>query len=293
MPSPEGGGLFPFVQFEFAFLLGPGDGRFLVRQEPQGAPERVLIVSTLGAPRRQLLKRRRARAVDGAGPEPVPTSRATVVRPDPFSDEGSAAHWLEELHEDTRREGSEVDDAVRILNRAMRAHRVAKADPTAQDVSRGQALVVRLGFGTGESVADGNYGQAWELAGERPERIRRSTEAPEERFAALLGGREPLLICEELVLRARADLRARRAREAALQTRVALESLLAELERGLPPDLRRALVADRAAVGDAANAALLGELEEEAIAAVEASVGRMEGALRGRRIEGTCSPVPG
>ncbi|MBA3299126.1 MAG: hypothetical protein H0U24_03500, partial [Thermoleophilaceae bacterium] len=117
--------------------------------------------------------------------------------------------------------------------------------------------------------------------------------APEERFAALLGGREPLLICEELVLRARADLRARRAREAALQTRVALESLLAELERGLPPDRRRALVADRAAVGDAANAALLGELEEEAIAAVEASVGRMEGALRGRRIEGTCSPVPG
>ena len=54
-------------------------------------------------------------------------------------------------------------------------------------------------------------------------------EAPEERFAALLGGREQALACEELVLRARADLDAGREREAALEARVALEALLAEL----------------------------------------------------------------
>ena len=58
-------------------------------------------------------------------------------------------------------------------------------------------------------------------------------EAPEERFAALLGGRESPLAAEELVLRARADLDAGRPREAALQARVALEALLAEL--GRPP----------------------------------------------------------
>ena len=58
-------------------------------------------------------------------------------------------------------------------------------------------------------------------------RARRSMEAPEERFAALLGGREEVLPAEELVLRARADLNAGRLREAALQARVALEALLA------------------------------------------------------------------
>ena len=52
-------------------------------------------------------------------------------------------------------------------------------------------------------------------------------EAPEERFAALLGGREESLPAEELVLRARADLNAGRLAEAALQARVAIEALLA------------------------------------------------------------------
>ena len=52
-------------------------------------------------------------------------------------------------------------------------------------------------------------------------------EAPEERFAALLGGREEVLPAEELVLRARADLNAGRVAEAALQARVAIEALLA------------------------------------------------------------------
>ena len=55
-------------------------------------------------------------------------------------------------------------------------------------------------------------------------------EAPEERFAALVGGHGSPLAAEELVLRARADLDAGRTREAALQARVALEALLAELQ---------------------------------------------------------------
>ena len=54
-------------------------------------------------------------------------------------------------------------------------------------------------------------------------------EAPEERFAALVGGHGSPLAADELVLRARADLDAGRTREAALQARVALEALLAEL----------------------------------------------------------------
>ena len=49
----------------------------------------------------------------------------------------------------------------------------------------------------------------------------------------MLGGRERVDVCETLLLRARADLDAGREREAALQLRVGLEALLAELKGGL------------------------------------------------------------
>jgi len=277
--------MFPFVQFEFAFLLGPPDGRFVVRRLRQEAPERVLILATLAAPERRLSKGKRRARVTDAHPEAVPTSRATVIKPEPFLDEDGAGRWLEEVRGHAEREGLEVDGAVHILNRALSAHRAARADPSARDVAPDQALVVRLGFGAGEALADGQFDQAWELPHAPQKRVRRSMEAPEERFAALLGGREPVLVCEELVLRARADLSARSARAAALQTRVALESLLSEADWRIPDDRRRALEADRSAVGDAANAALLGDLDEEAVISVQAVVGRMEAALRVRRLE--------
>ena len=102
-------------------------------------------------------------------------------------------------------------------------------------------------------------------------------EAPEERFAALLGAREQALVAEELVLRARIDLNARRPREAALQARAALEALLAELPGA---DLARW----REPVGEAANTALRGEPDREGLRqAIEA----MEAALRRHRLRGT------
>ena len=52
---------------------------------------------------------------------------------------------------------------------------------------------------------------------------------PQERLAAILGGRDVALACEELALRARLDADAGRWREAAFQLRVALEAAIAEL----------------------------------------------------------------
>ena len=104
--------------------------------------------------------------------------------------------------------------------------------------------------------------------------------APDERFAALLGGREQAPLGEEHVLRARGDLHAGRTRQAALEARVALEALLAEL-----PDAA-ALGEHRAAVGEAANAALQGELGPEARAGLEAAVSAMQAALRRHRRSG-------
>ena len=63
-----------------------------MRSEPDALVEAVLVLGTLGAPART----RRPRPVDAAEPEPVPTSRATVVRPHPFE---SPADWLaDQLH---------------------------------------------------------------------------------------------------------------------------------------------------------------------------------------------------
>ncbi len=45
----------------------------------------------------------------------------------------------------------------------------------------------------------------------------------------MLGGHVPLLVCEELALRARRDLDAGRTRSAALQLRIAVDAALSEL----------------------------------------------------------------
>ena len=103
---------------------------------------------------------------------------------------------------------------------------------------------------------------------------------PQENFAALLGARDPALASEELVLRARADLDAGRPREAALQARVALEAVLAELSAKRAGDAFAELGGDREAVGQAANAALDGIRAKRSTGAVEQAVGAMERALR-------------
>jgi hypothetical protein len=271
---------FGFVQLEFGFLLGPPDGSYMVRSAPDGPLEAVLVLSTLGAPERRRLRGRRARPVEEASPEPVPTSRATVVRAEPFGSREEAARWLAELRANDSAMREELERAVGVLNRALRAHRAATADAWLGEVSAERALVARIGYGRGEAVAEGRFGEAIELPRPGARRVKRSMEAPEERFAALLGAREPLLVGEELVLRARADLAAGRFREAALQARVALEALIAEL----PGDA--ALREWRGPIGEAANAALRGPLETTAMKGVEEAVASMEAALRRHRLRG-------
>jgi hypothetical protein len=200
-----------------------------------------------------------------------------VVRPEAFASADAAAGWLGELREDRDRLDDELGQAVRLLNHALHAHRTAAADPHPRDVSPDQALVVRAGFGSGEEAAAGRFTDAWELPRDR-KRTRRTMEAPDERFAAILGGRERTLACEELVLRARADLDAGRPREAALEARVALEALLAELPAASE------LANDRGTVGDAANAALRGTLEPGLERELGAALARMEHALKRRRL---------
>lgn len=241
------------------------------------------MLTTLGAPQRRALRGRRGRTVTLAEPEPVSTTRATVVRAQPFISAEEAASWLEGVRGDEKAREAEADDALRRVNAAIRAQRAAAGDPYLREVSLAQALVLRLGYGPGEELADGRFTQAWEPPPDR-RRTWRSMEAPEERFAALIGARERAAVAEELVLRARLDLDAGHLREAALQARVALEALLAELGPSLAAAPRAALEADRESVASAAAAALRNPLGESAESAVEAAVGRMESALLRLRV---------
>jgi hypothetical protein len=231
------------------------------------------VLRTLGAPQRRLVGRRRTKDVSGASVEPVPTSRATIVRATPFDSTDEADAWLDATASDN---DDAVSVAARELNFVLRSHRAAASDPYAHDVRADHALVVRLGYGEGEQVADGRFGRAVELPREPPKRKRDEALAPQERLAAVLGGRDMLLIGEELLLRARLDLDAGRPREAALQARIALEALLGELDDRFGAPLRPL----REQVARAANAALDGDLPESDAAAVEDAVGQMAVAVR-------------
>jgi hypothetical protein len=182
-----------------------------------------------------------------------------------------------------------VEEELAILNRVLHLHRVAAADHAVREVSRDDALVVRVGFGEGEQVAEGRWTEAVEPGPGYAGRVRRVERLrPQERLAALLGGRDAALASEELTLRARADLDAARPREAALQLRIALEAAIAELdawrERADLAERLEELRAERRAVGDAANAALRGGLDDATIEEVERVLLRVEAALRARAL---------
>jgi hypothetical protein len=246
------------------------------RRDSADEPEHVIVLRTQGAPQRGVIRGRVPRRREEGEVEGVPTSRLSVVRAAPFDTREAAEAWLSELRGEKGSLEAEAASGAAALNRFLRAHRAAAADPWGRDVSAEHALVVRVGFGDGDQVVEGRYEAAYELPRKPRGSRKREDLAPAERLAAIVGGREQQLACEELVLRARSDLDAGRPREAALQARIALEAVLAELDEPIE--------ADRAAVGDAANAALEGEPEPELQAAVEEAVKAMEAALRKRRL---------
>ncbi|MBA2764445.1 MAG: hypothetical protein H0U42_07125, partial [Thermoleophilaceae bacterium] len=271
---------FGYAQFEFGFLLGPDDGRYLVRTA-DGAPQLVVVLETLGAPPRHRHKARRSKRVRSIEVEPVPTVRATIVGTEPFKDQAAAGAWLSRVGGDLDAGLALLAAAARDLNRVVRAHRATAADPYAQEVAPAGALVARLGYGSGEQAAAGRFANALSVPtmGSGKGRGRVARLSPQERLAAALNGREPVLACEELVLRARADLEIGQAREASLQARTALECMVAEIAAD-HPKITDELLGTRAAVEAAAAAALTGEPDEQQRAAVGTAVEAMERALR-------------
>lgn len=308
--------LFVFIQLEFPWVLGPADGRYLIRSSPEGEPERVVVIGALEAGRQSLgvpaaprwsgaalLRRLRGRARSmptGSEPAPVATTRVTVIDPVSLAADNQARAWLAELDRER-----EVSAAVAVVNRVVHAHRIATADPYVHEVSAAQALVIRAGWGEGEQVADGRWlharalsapGGGWaSSAGDSPasgprRRVGRDRSwalRPQERLAALLGGRGAALLCEELALRARQDLDHGRLAHAALELDRAYALAVPELRAEGRQDLAiRIAELEQLRAGAQAQAQLAqdgGALDADVLAhALE----RLEAALRARTAAG-------
>jgi hypothetical protein len=281
------------VQFEFPGSLGLPDGRYLARVEAEASGQRVLVVETLAAPAPPRRRRRRPQQIEpGREPGTIPLTRITAVRAeDPFESDGDAARWLQNAVASEETTDATVADGVRLLNLALHANAAAAADPLGTEVSAARAAVVRIGHGSGKEVAAGRFSAAREIDVRSAASRRRQREEelrPQERLAAVLGGREQLDACETLLLRARADLDAGRRREAALQLRVALEALLVELDGALADPGHEKDMAElqgrRGEAGEAANAALRGDLPLDDERNVTELAELCERVLRRRRV---------
>ena len=255
----------------------------MVRRFAGDDPRHIVVLAALEAPRRRRFGGPRKRRADPAAAL-VEVTRATVIDAGGLADEAAADAWLD------RAAGAGAAatqaEALAVLDHALHAHRVAAADPFAMDVSPAGVLGTRVGYGTGQEVADGRWTAARELP--RPPRsvAREHALRPQERIAALLSGRDVALAAELLALRARLDLDHGRTREAALQLEAALAAACEELRGwaelpGMPARLAE-LEGHRTGVAGAAQAARTGVLDEPGVTAVRTALERLEAALRAR-----------
>jgi hypothetical protein len=262
-------------------------------RSPAGEAEHVLVVSGLtglaaGFRRGRRRKGRAARSDPSAAAPELPATRMTVIRPGGFDTAAEAEAWLARARAGEQEREALVAEAIGIVNRALHAHAVAALDPQAGGVSAAAATATRIGWGGGDELADGGYAKAIDI--EPPTSRRNRTEAlrPQERLAAALGGREPTEACETLLLRARADLDGGRIREAALQLRMGLEALLAEVSSDGAGADQAADLAElggrRSSTGEAADAALTGQPSAALAETVAETLRLCERVLRRRRI---------
>jgi hypothetical protein len=280
---------FACVQLDVPGWLGLDDGRYLLHGGDDEVAETVVVVQTLaGAPPTRRPRRRRPRRVEpGADPPEVPFTRLTAITAEPSEPE-AAAHELERTAADPEAAEATVAAGLRAVNAVLRAHRVVTHDPYGHEIGREATLVARVGYGTGEGLAEGRWEEAVEIP--YPERRRRRAEAlrPQERLAAVLAGRERIDVCETLLLRARSDVDQDRPREAALQLAAGLDALLAELPtEGAEGDQAQDLATlqeRRERITGAAGKALSDELSAERADDVAETLGICERVLRRRQI---------
>jgi hypothetical protein len=204
----------------------------------------------------------------------VPLALVTFVKGTvPLSDKREAERGLEAIRFSEEQQNARVEEALGVLNAAIRAHRAGAHDPYAIEVTLRDARRVRIGYGSTEQVQDGRWEAALELS---PLTRRRSTRIerlrPTEAVAAVLSGRSRVLEGEDLLARALVDLDNHRTRGAAFQVGAAIRLLPLELGsdareanpalRSLEPRARRAAELEATAGSRELEGEEVGELEE-------------------------------
>jgi hypothetical protein len=237
----------------------------------------VLAIELLGAPlalRQGLLRRPKAKAERaGTAPAEVPLLRATLIGAAQPLEAAQARDWLARCAAGREPTQPWVDAGLAALNVAIRAHRLATADPYAVEVTAADARAIRLGYASGEQAGAGDWEEAIVLPEEAPRAKRAERLAPAGLVADALAGRAVLSEAEDVALHALLDLRHGRTRAAALGLRAAEE--LAAAEAGVD--------ASPPAGAEAAAAALRGPLDDAQADAAGAALERLVHALRRAR----------
>lgn len=215
-------------------------------------------------------------------------SRVTVIGTPGFEVDSEAKRWLERCRTDETERAQAIEGALKAVNRVVQAQRVSAQDPYLREVNPGQALTIRIGYGAGDDVVEGHWRAAYTTAPPIPRgRRRRQMLSPQEQVTAILTGRATVGAGDDLLLRARLDLEQDRARQAALQLRVAIDALQAELVEDEGADSESDALAGirdlHGRASDLAQSALDGDLEESETRAVSQLLEETERTLRRRR----------
>ena len=270
---------FRFVQWEFAGRLGPPPGRYVVRRFA-GDDVREVVVVTERRPRRAAARRAANRRIVAGDPRHGDRRRLARRRRRRAAVAARA----------------DTPDASRPSRRFLAAHRVAAADPFAPDADPARALVIRVGL---RHRRPGRRGRMDRRA-RRCRRPRAADAAGAAPSTAQPTGsprccprRDAVLACEELTLRARADLDRGRDREAALQLEAALRrgawrsSVAWREHRGPRGGGWTSSRGTARGVRAAASAAREGTLEPARSGGGHGGLARLEAALRAL---GRCTP---
>lgn len=208
------------------------DGRYLDRR---GDAQRIVVIETEGAlppARRKRRRPRKARVAERSVTLPL-TVVTVVMASEPLEDEAAAAAWLEAAAAEEATDAL-LEDGLATLDRALAAGAATTGRVLGEPVGLDLVVNAKIGYGEGGQVYDGRFIDAIEIDARggtaAPRRQRLERIVPLARIAAILGGREPLLACEVLVPRVRADLDAGRVDAAALTVHEAVRSTLIELE---------------------------------------------------------------
>ena len=211
-PGPQGRvatpAYFGFVQWELPGRLGPDPGRYVVRRFAGDDAQQVVVIGGLAAPRRGALRRPRARARPSRTRRRSRSRARRWSRPGGWTDEASAEAWL------AAAAGADAEAttgaALAVLNRALARAPDRRRGPVGGEVGAAHALVTRVGYGTGEQVAEGAWTAARELpAATRPRSRARPRCARRSASPRCSPARDAALACELLALRARAGPRPR------------------------------------------------------------------------------------